>query len=76
MGKESKVLICGDVSQSDLSMHHKEALPEFISLINGIDGVGCHVFTKDDTVRNKLLIEIIEKYENWKISSSNKTYLK
>lgn len=75
MGKDSKVLICGDVSQSDLSIKHKEALPEFISLINGVDGVSCHVFTKDDTVRNKLLIEIIERYENWKISSTNKTYL-
>jgi phosphate starvation-inducible PhoH-like protein len=65
MGKDSKVLICGDVSQYDIAKS-KVALPEFISLLEGINNLGIHKFEDSDIVRNKILIQITERYEKWK----------
>lgn len=71
MGKDSKVLICGDVSQYDIAKS-KVALPEFIKLLDGINGLAIHTFKDEDIVRNKILIQITERYEKWK--SNNPKY--
>lgn len=68
MGKGSKVLICGDVSQYDIAKS-KVALPEFIELLNGINGLGVHQFKDEDIVRNKILIQITDRYEKWKANN-------
>jgi phosphate starvation-inducible PhoH-like protein len=68
MGKNSKVLICGDVSQYDIS-RDKVALPKFIEMMDGIKGMGIHTFGDSDIVRNKILIEITERYEKWKTNN-------
>ena len=68
MGKNSKVLICGDVSQYDIS-RDKVALPKFIEMMKGIKGMGIHTFGDSDIVRNKILIEITERYEKWKTTN-------
>ena len=65
MGKDSKVLICGDVSQYDIAKS-KVALPEFIKLLEGVNNLGIHKFKDEDIVRNKILIQIAERYEKWK----------
>lgn len=64
MGKNSKVIILGDVSQYDIKKD-RVALPKFIEMISGVKGVDKHEFTKDDIVRNKILIEITDRYEQW-----------
>lgn len=68
MGKDSKVLICGDVSQYDIAKS-KVALPEFIELLSGINGLGVHQFKDEDIVRNKILIQITDRYEKWKANN-------
>lgn len=65
MGKCSKVVIAGDVSQHDISKS-KVALPDFMELIKDIKNVGTHVFYESDIVRAKILQEIVKKYEEWK----------
>jgi phosphate starvation-inducible PhoH-like protein len=70
MGRGSKVLICGDVSQYDIAKS-RVALPDFIDLLKGVKGLGIHQFTEEDIVRNKILIEITDRYEKWKSTSSN-----
>jgi phosphate starvation-inducible PhoH-like protein len=68
MGKDSKVLICGDVSQYDIAKS-KVALPEFISLLNGINGLAIHQFRDEDIVRNKILRQFTDRYEKWKANN-------
>jgi len=75
MGKDSKVPICGDVSQYDI-VKSKVALPDFIKLITGIPGVGVHRFGDEDIVRNKILIQITERYEKWKEENPNHQFFK
>lgn len=71
MGKDSKVLICGDVSQYDITKS-KVALPDFINLLDGISGLGIHTFKDEDIVRNKILIQITGRYEKWKSENPNR----
>jgi phosphate starvation-inducible PhoH-like protein len=75
LGKDSKMLICGDVSQYDISKN-QVALPDFINLIKGTNGVGIHQFVDSDIVRNSILIEITERYEQWKNSNPNHAFLR
>jgi len=65
LGKNSKMVIAGDVTQHDIS-YEKVALPEFIDLVKDIEGVSEVVFTDADIVRSDILKEIVKRYENWK----------
>lgn len=65
MGKNSKVVVTGDVSQHDIARQHV-GLPGFIELMKGIRGVGIHMFDNTDIVRAKILQEVVKRYEKWK----------
>lgn len=65
LGKDSKMIIAGDIKQSDIDKK-RIILPQFMNLFKTIDGIAVHEFTKNDIMRNKILIEITEKYEEWK----------
>jgi phosphate starvation-inducible PhoH-like protein len=65
MGKNSKILICGDVSQYDISKD-KVALPKFIDMLGDIEGTAIHQFGDEDNMRHKIVRLITEKYEQWK----------
>lgn len=69
MGKESKVIISGDIHQYDIDAYHV-ALPFFVNMVNDIEGVGIFEFEQEDIVRNKILIEITTRYE--KLKAENK----
>ncbi len=69
MGIGSKVIISGDVHQYDIKANHV-AFPFFVGMVQDIEGVGVFEFTRDDIVRNKILIEITERYE--KLKAENK----
>lgn len=65
MGKNSKIIAMGDVSQYDIAKN-KIALPKFAEMISDIPGVATHQFTKQDIVRHPMLIAITDRYDEWK----------
>lgn len=65
MGANSKVIITGDVSQYDIK-NDSVGLLHFVKMIEDIEGVATHTFTKSDIVRNKILTEITDRYEKMK----------
>lgn len=65
MGKGSKVIVTGDVSQYDIAKQHV-GLPSFIDLMRGIKGIAEHKFIESDIVRAKILQELVGRYERWK----------
>ena len=69
MGKDSKVVVAGDVSQHDI-IKSKVSLPSFMDMLRGIKGVGFHVFGEKDIVRAKILQEIVNKYDKWKVDNN------
>ena len=72
LGENSKMVICGDVSQHDIK-HNLVALPEFQNMIKDVNGIGTFEFEKGDIVRNKIIIDIVEKYELWKEKNMEKS---
>jgi len=72
LGKDSKAIMMGDVSQYDIKKRDSRFL-EFIEMIQGSNQIYNHNFTSEDIVRNKFLIEIVNKYEKWKSENDNNT---
>lgn len=72
LGENSKMVICGDVSQHDIK-HNLVALPEFQKMIERVNNIGTFTFEKTDIVRNKIIIDIVEKYEEWKEKNMTST---
>lgn len=68
MGRESKVLISGDIHQYDINKYHV-ALPFFVDMVKDIKGIGLFEFEQRDIVRNKILIAITERYEKLKLEA-------
>jgi phosphate starvation-inducible PhoH-like protein len=63
IGFNSKAVITGDITQSDLPSNRPSGLIEAKELLDGIDGIKFVFFTKYDVVRHKLVQKIINAYE-------------
>ena len=71
MGKNSKVLVTGDVSQYDIPKA-SAGLPGFMELMKGIRGTGEHVFENKDIVRAKILQDVVNRYDKWRVENPEK----
>lgn len=69
MGKDSKVVLCGDVTQWDEKKRRKDFLI-FNDIMEDVPGVGMFAFDKSDIVRHKILIDITDKYEKYKADNN------
>jgi phosphate starvation-inducible PhoH-like protein len=65
LGEGSKAMMMGDVSQYDVKAKDSNFL-DFIRLMEGVDNVYNFRFGIEDIVRNKFLIDVVERYEKWK----------
>lgn len=65
LGNNSKAIMMGDVSQYDIRRSDSRFL-DFINLYKDDEGIFNFAFAADDIVRNKFLINIVNKYEKWK----------
>ncbi len=63
IGFNSKAVITGDITQSDLPGNRVSGLIEAKELLYGIKGIGFVFFTRHDVVRHKLVQKIINAYE-------------
>lgn len=63
MGEESKLIITGDPSQSDIKGKNISGLSHAVSLINTIEGIGVTRFSAKEIVRHSLVQKIINAYE-------------
>ena len=65
MGKTSKAVMMGDVSQYDINKKDAKFLT-FIDILKDLSEVAHFAFTQDDIMRHELLKKIVERYEKWK----------
>ncbi|MFC1646580.1 PhoH family protein [Candidatus Omnitrophota bacterium] len=63
LGFDSKAVITGDITQSDLPGGKPLGLLEAKNVLNGIEGIKFAYFSYADVVRHELVQEIIEAYE-------------
>ncbi len=72
IGFNSKVVVTGDLSQTDLPDGKRSGLAEAVKILNDIDGIAIHKFTEKDVVRHKLVQKIIVAYEKYENEQKNK----
>ena len=63
LGFNSKMVVTGDLTQTDLPTGQKSGLSTAVGILEGIDDIAIHRFTDRDVVRNKLVQKIILAYE-------------
>ena len=65
LGFNSKAIVTGDITQTDLPFGKKSGLAEAAKVLRDIDGIAIHHFTERDVVRHKLVQKIILAYEKY-----------
>ena len=63
MGFDSKVVITGDITQSDLPTHKSSGLMHVQSILKNIEGIKFIYLKGEDVVRHELVQEIIKAYD-------------
>ena len=64
IGFNSKAVITGDITQTDLPDNKPSGLIETKDILQGINGIKFVFFSKTDVVRHRLVQEIIKAYED------------
>ncbi len=65
LGFNSKAVVTGDLTQTDLPFGKKSGLAEAVKILEGIDDIAVHRFSERDVVRHRLVQKIILAYENY-----------
>ena len=72
LGFNSKAVVTGDLTQTDLPSGQKSGLAAAVKILTGIDDIAMHTFTERDVVRHKLVQEIILAYDRYEKEQSKK----
>lgn len=65
IGQNSKMVLTGDVSQSDLARHLQGGFYEMIKNLSDVDGIGISTLTDNDIIRNPIIAKILAKLDNY-----------
>ncbi len=63
MGEDSRMVVTGDMSQTDLPRGERSGLRDAVDILDGIDGVRMVTFTERDVVRHPLVTRIVRAYD-------------
>lgn len=63
LGKTSKIVVNGDITQIDLPIKQQSCLEDAINRLEGIDGIGVSRLEACDNQRDPLVAEILKRYE-------------
>lgn len=63
LGHGSKLVICGDINQSDLERRSESGFRQAQQILKGVKGIGFITLDTDDIVRHRLIKDIIIRYE-------------
>lgn len=71
IGMNSKMVVTGDTSQSDLHRHMQGGFYNMMSVLEGVEGIGIAKLTSSDIVRNPIIGKIIHRLDSFE--NENKT---
>ena len=63
LGANSRAIVTGDVTQTDLPSRDQSGLVQAQQILTGVDGISFVQFDRGDVVRHRLVKDIIEAYE-------------
>lgn len=64
MGRNSKIVLSGDMTQVDLPSHTQSGLSDAMRRLGGIEGIGLITLSGSDIVRHRLVQDIVRAYED------------
>ena len=73
LGEDSRMVVTGDPSQSDLPGGRAEGFDDALEILTGVEGVAVARFTDKDVVRHALVSRIIRAYDSAAKSAPRKT---
>ena len=65
LGNGSKIVVTGDLTQTDLPRGTKSGLSIAVQILKNIDDIAVHEFTEKDVVRHRLVQKIIMAYDKY-----------
>lgn len=65
LGFGSKMVVTGDITQTDLPGHQKSGLVVATNILKSVEGIAFCYFSQADVVRHPLVQKIVEAYENF-----------
>ncbi len=74
LGYNSKAVVTGDLSQTDLPFGKKSGLSIAARVLRGIEGIGIFEFSERDVVRHHLVRKIISAYESYEKEAQAKRF--
>ena len=74
LGYNSKAVVTGDLSQTDLPFGKKSGLSIASKILDNIEGIGIFKFTDRDVVRHHLVKKIINAYDKYERERSEKRF--
>ena len=63
IGFRSKVVVTGDITQTDLPYGKRSGLAEALEILKGIPAIGMVELTHKDVVRHELVQQIVQAYD-------------
>ncbi len=72
LGFNSKAVITGDLTQTDLPDRQKSGLAIAVKVLDGVEDIAVHAFSDRDVVRHKLVQRIIRAYEKYEKTEAEK----
>jgi phosphate starvation-inducible PhoH-like protein len=70
IGNNSKMVLTGDVSQSDLHRHMQGGFYNMISVLEGLEGIGVSRLDHSDIVRHPIIGKIIGRLDSYENANS------
>lgn len=65
LGFRSRMVVTGDMTQTDLPGHQESGLVVALNILRHVDGIGFCEFSQKDVVRHPLVQRIVEAYERY-----------
>ena len=72
LGANSRCVVTGDISQTDLPKDKKSGLSEAIEVLRGVSGIAVVELTSKDVVRHELVQRIVRAYERYENNGGRK----
>jgi phosphate starvation-inducible PhoH-like protein len=66
MGQNSRIVICGDITQWDIKNRRKDLLTFYEKVAKGVESCSNFEFTREDIVRNPILVKLTDNYDAYK----------
>ena len=74
LGYNSKAVVTGDLSQTDLPFGKKSGLSIAARILKNIEGIGIFEFSERDVVRHSLVRKIISAYDKYEREAAGKKF--